>query len=309
MAVMPACSVVIVTWNRLDVLKRCLASVYAQVNAADLEVIVLDNGSTDGTREWLQSAPHPFRLILFDKNLGASGARNEGIRLATAPYVCFLDSDAIILSPDAIAACLATLAKGPARAVAVSIWLDAECTRPFTKGGYITPDGHFHGARTRSDYDDPHFLSSCFAVWEKGLLVELRGFDRWYFWGIEDMDLALRARHRLGVKFSILADRHVHHDMARTGRHYQPDDFGKVFRSIERQRLYLVLSYGGLKEWAKVLIRTPFRVVRVERDAWERKLTLWEKWLMVGWFPLLRMLALPKNLMDQRRNWLSQPDR
>ena len=84
-------SVVIPTYNRLALLQRTLASVRRQ-SYADFEVIVVDDGSTDATREWLASQGGDLR-VLERSNRGPGAARNLGAREAGGDYVAFLDSD------------------------------------------------------------------------------------------------------------------------------------------------------------------------------------------------------------------------
>lgn len=310
----PLCTIVLVSWNRRSELADALDSIFRQTIADRLEVIVIDNGSSDGTREWLLADARPIRLYGFARNMGASHARNAGIKLASAPHVCFLDSDAVLIENDVIERCLAALAQNPAiRAVACDIWLDREMTQPFAFGGYITPDGHFCGPRTRTERADPHFLSTCFAVWERQLLLELGGFDPWYFWGIEDMDLALRAYHRSrrgetngATRFLIVPGVNVWHNMSGNGRHYSPRDADAVFHAYERQRLYLVRAYGGLGEMIKVLIRTPFRLRRVEQMAWERPLTWVQRLQLTVLYPALRLLMLPAEIVAAKRRRSSE---
>jgi GT2 family glycosyltransferase len=84
-------SVVIPTYNRLSLLQRTLASVRRQSHA-DFEIIVVDDGSTDGTRKWL--ALHGGSLsVLEQPNRGPGAARNVGAREAQGEYIAFLDSD------------------------------------------------------------------------------------------------------------------------------------------------------------------------------------------------------------------------
>lgn len=83
-------SVIIPTYNRLDYLKFCLASVRAQMSPPH-EIIVVDDGSTDGTVDWVNQQEE-YSLIV-QENSGPGAARNAGARLATGNYLAFLDSD------------------------------------------------------------------------------------------------------------------------------------------------------------------------------------------------------------------------
>jgi len=83
-------SVVIPTYNRYDFLKRALTSVFAQTYQAS-EVIVIDDGSTDNTKNILQD--FPTIKYIYQDNKGVSSARNLGIKHATHKWIAFLDSD------------------------------------------------------------------------------------------------------------------------------------------------------------------------------------------------------------------------
>ena len=87
------CSVVIPSYNRLNVLPRAVESVLAQ-DEPDFELIVVDDGSTDGTKAWLAAQTDPrIQVIASERNRGVSAARNLGLAAARAPVVAFLDSD------------------------------------------------------------------------------------------------------------------------------------------------------------------------------------------------------------------------
>jgi glycosyltransferase involved in cell wall biosynthesis len=83
-------TVVIPTYNRYELLKRALASVYSQIHMPN-EVIVVDDGSTDNTSNIQKDFPHA--KYIYQKNFGVSSARNLGIKNATKEWIAFLDSD------------------------------------------------------------------------------------------------------------------------------------------------------------------------------------------------------------------------
>ena len=90
---MPRVSVVIPTYNRVDVLPRAIESVLSQ-SESDLELLIVDDGSTDDTQEFLSSYEDPrVRSVVHGTNRGANVARNTGIQEATGTYIAFLDSD------------------------------------------------------------------------------------------------------------------------------------------------------------------------------------------------------------------------
>ncbi len=84
-------SVVIPSYNRRDLLRRALLSVYGQT-LLPAEVWVIDDGSTDGT-DLMVSQEFPLANYYYQKNLGVSSARNQGIEKATGDWLAFLDSD------------------------------------------------------------------------------------------------------------------------------------------------------------------------------------------------------------------------
>src|SRR5689334_8286728 len=89
----PAISVVLPVHNRADVLARAISSVVKQT-LEQWELIVVDDGSTDGSAEIAESChDERVRAIRLNANRGGNAARNAGIREAQAPLIAFLDSD------------------------------------------------------------------------------------------------------------------------------------------------------------------------------------------------------------------------
>jgi glycosyltransferase involved in cell wall biosynthesis len=109
----PAIAVVLPTHNREALLPRALTSVLAQQGCA-FEVIVVDDGSADGTGAYLEAVADPRLTVLRnDPPLGAAGARNRGLAAVRAPVVAFLDDDDELL-PGFLAETLAAHGRRPA---------------------------------------------------------------------------------------------------------------------------------------------------------------------------------------------------
>jgi len=109
-------SIIIVNWNTKQLLLDCLNSIFRNTKNLNYEVIVVDNGSTDGSRKWLRNlglkgyrnigekpkslypyTPIPLKIIFNKKNLGFSKANNQGIKIAKGRYILLLNSDTKIM--------------------------------------------------------------------------------------------------------------------------------------------------------------------------------------------------------------------
>jgi glycosyltransferase involved in cell wall biosynthesis len=109
----PAVSVVLPTYNRAPLLGRAVRSVLAQ-SYTDFEVIVVDDGSTDGTAGVLAGFDDPrVKYVRLARNTGAGAARNVGIRMSKGKFLAFQDSDDEWL-PSKLAKQLAAFERGPA---------------------------------------------------------------------------------------------------------------------------------------------------------------------------------------------------
>jgi glycosyltransferase involved in cell wall biosynthesis len=99
-AALPVLSVIMPTYNRVDRLHEALKALAAQtIDPSTFEIIVVSDGSTDGTDEYLASSRPPLSLVgLTQPNCGPASARNHGVRFATADLVVFIDDD-IIATP------------------------------------------------------------------------------------------------------------------------------------------------------------------------------------------------------------------
>lgn len=88
-------SVIIPTWNKCDLLDKCLQSVYDQ-SFSELEVIVVDNNSTDGTQNLINIKYKKCIYIKLSKNYGFAKAVNEGIKMSRGDVISFLNNDTVV---------------------------------------------------------------------------------------------------------------------------------------------------------------------------------------------------------------------
>lgn len=105
-------SVVVVSWNSAEFLENCLNGVYSDANGRDVEVIVVDNASKDGSVALLQNRFPRAKLIVNDANRGVSVAFNQGMAASTRTYIQLLCSDTIV-QPGAFDALLTFLDAHP----------------------------------------------------------------------------------------------------------------------------------------------------------------------------------------------------
>jgi len=89
-------SIVIVSWNTADLLRQCLRSILSGTHEQSIEIIVVDNGSSDGTPEAVQKEFPSVTLIQNHANLGFAKANNIAIRRSTGRYVCLINPDVVV---------------------------------------------------------------------------------------------------------------------------------------------------------------------------------------------------------------------
>ncbi len=130
----PACAVVLVCWNNRSYLEPCLRSLVEGGARTRFEVVVVDNGSTDGSQELLRAQFPSVALIQNDHNVGLGRASNQGIEATTAPYVLLLNNDTIV--------------NGPSLDALVD-FLDAHSDAGAVGGTLLNADGSFQAAYNR----------------------------------------------------------------------------------------------------------------------------------------------------------------
>jgi GT2 family glycosyltransferase len=98
-ALFPKISLIILTYNNLDYTRQCLESIFSKTVYPNYEIVVVDNASTDGTPDYLQTvaATHQNMLLVLNKeNRGFAAGNNQGVAAASGEYIAFLNNDIVV---------------------------------------------------------------------------------------------------------------------------------------------------------------------------------------------------------------------
>lgn len=200
-----AIAIVVPSWNTLRFLPRCLESLSGQ--GIELETMIVDNGSSDGSLEYLRRERVPH--VALPENVGFAAAVNLGVARTTAPTVLALNADTL-LEPDCLSPLLAALTAdaslGGVQPRLVQLEANEEGTsieaaRLYSAGQGLTADGRAvelaAGERQRPQHlRRREIFGVCGAacLLRRELFSELGGYDESYFAFYEDVDLNVRAR-------------------------------------------------------------------------------------------------------------------
>ena len=247
----PLVSVLIVSYRAKDLLERCIHAVF-NTDYPQLEVIVVDNGSKDGTVEYIRDqfcADYPVCLIENQENVGPSLARNLGLQVARGTYVAFLDNDTepdphwlktvidVMESDHSIGACQCKLL------------LMSDHRVIDYAGDYLSQFGFAvqlvdHGAIDDGQVNEVvEILSakSAAMVVRADVCHEIGGFDPDYFMYAEDMDLCWRIWLQ-GYQVVLVPDSKVYHAYGTTERRFPS----------QQKRVYL---YHSCKNYILTLLK------------------------------------------------------
>lgn len=196
----PEVDVIIPNWNGRDLLARCLPAVLGQVGVR-FGVIVVDNGSVDGSIEVVRRLAPQARIVANPTNRGFAAAVNQGIRAATAPYIATLNNDAV---PDrAWLGQLLAAAADPTVGACASKMLFADRPDVINSAGIavdragIAWDRLGGAPADTADATRPaEVFGACAgaALYRRAMLEDIDLFDEAFFAYLEDVDLAWRAR-------------------------------------------------------------------------------------------------------------------
>jgi GT2 family glycosyltransferase len=253
---MPCLSVVIVNWNGRDYLKECLNSLRRQT-WKEFEIILLDNGSTDGSVEYVEeNFPGWVRILANERNEGFSGGNNRGIRAASGKYIVLLNNDAQA-DPRWLEELVKVAGENPrAGMLACKIYLQGGSKIIDNVGHLIYRDGLNRGrGRLEADLgqyekmEEVFFPSGCAALYRREMLDEVGLFDEDFFAYGDDTDLGIKGR-LAGWKCLYVPKAVVHHRYSQSSGAYSAL---KAFY-VERNRLWIAVKYFPLP----LLLESPF---------------------------------------------------
>jgi len=250
----PDVSIIMPVFNKLPLTEPCVESIHRQGAACTFEIVVVDNGSTDGTPQWLAEQERAGRLrsVANPDNLGFARGCNLGAAHARGRYLLFLNND-MEVTPGWLEPLVATLDQDPEAGIVGARLLFADET--IQHGGValvqVTKDGWTHIGGLHLSYQMPSdhqgarnaqymqvVTGACLLI-RPEVFAAVGGFDERYWNGNEDVDLCLKARE-LGWDVVYRGESVVYHYESQSG----PERFSQVQENV---KLFNRLWFGRAK--------------------------------------------------------------
>jgi hypothetical protein amacA2_05673 len=198
-------SVVVICWNSLENLRQLLESIPGALAGIDYEVILTDNGSTDGTAAFVAEKFPDVKYQRLDRNYGVAYARNRGIERTCGEYVWLLDDDTII-NCEAAQTLIGYMESHPRCGVCACALRDVDGNlqlsyKPFpglrlkarNLFGLETDDPYKAAVDAGRPFEPVYVIGACQLI-RRGALRDAGLLDEKIFYGPEDADFCLRVR-------------------------------------------------------------------------------------------------------------------
>jgi len=196
-------SIIIVTLNNKKVLEECIDSIKLHTKGLSYEVIVSDNGSADGTQQFIRTKHQDIVLVANEKNLGFSGGNNKGLKTAKGRYSVLLNDDTY-LKEDAFSKVVRFMDNDPEIGICGPRLLNAD--------GSIQRQGSVLASlkwRSRRPISVDFVLGACLFI-RMSALEKIGFLDENLFFYNDDLDICKRARSA-GYKVLYFPDAEVYH--------------------------------------------------------------------------------------------------
>ncbi len=282
----PVASIIMPVFNKLDLTKTCIASLHEHPTEASFEIIVVDNGSTDGSTEWLeaQQKNHKLRAVISGENLGFAKGCNAGAAVARGKYLLFLNNDMEVTS-GWLDPLTGTLDHDPSVGVVGAKLLFPDGT--IQHGGVAMVEvqddensfGGIHLSYKKPSDDPPAnraqemqvVTGACLLI-RREIFTKAAGFDTGYWNGNEDVDLCLKAV-REGWKVVYRPECEIIHYESQSG----PERWAKVEHNLRRlmSKWYGVAKADFIRDTNRNFIPTPDNMISPYTQP---RLKLGDKW-------------------------------
>jgi len=298
----PLLSIVIPNWNGIRFLATCFDSLAAQTYT-HLEVILVDNASSDGSQGMIERDYSWVQLMALPENLGFTGACNAGIAAATGDYICLLNNDTEVDAKWAAAIIDAFERHPQIGSVASKMLLFDKRDHIHTAGDYFTIDGRAGNRGVweldAGQYDREEFVfSGCggSVVYKRALLDDVGVLDDDFFFSMEDVDLGWRAQLG-GWRCLYTPKAIVYHHLSATG--------GGVTASyyVGRNTIFvLVKDYPLWQKYGWQVLETQIKIVWQALQAWRGEAARARlRGILAGVLGIPLMLRKRRQIMAQRR--------
>ena len=243
----PKVSALVVSYNRKALLRRALEALEQSEARAAIDIVVVDNGSTDGSQE-LESEFPRARFIRAPRNFGLTKALNLGVRGSEGEYVFFLHEDTAVF-PETVRL-LAGLLDSQSEAGAVVPLLVDEAGRPAPQLGKFPPDDTWRPAEPGPEPVSVDYPRGAALMMRRFFLTAIRQIDERYGQFGSDADLCFQLR-RAGKKILLLGEARARHD----GR-----DQESALRLADREQgtAAWIGKYGGMVSGLRARIGAVF---------------------------------------------------
>jgi GT2 family glycosyltransferase/tetratricopeptide (TPR) repeat protein len=209
-------SVVVPNWNGMRFVGMCLDSL-AKLDFEDYEVIVVDNGSTDGSREMIEEQYPHVRLLKLPDNMGFAIACNEGIKASNAEYIVLLNND-IEVTPDWLKELYEGMERHPECGMGTTKMMFLDQRDVFYNTGdlfhsWSAGGGRGQGEKDLGQYDREEYVFGACAgagIYRRDFFNKVGLFDEDFFIFAEDVDLNMRGQLQ-GLKTVYLPKAKVYH--------------------------------------------------------------------------------------------------
>ncbi len=252
---MPKATVIIPNLNGMRYLGACLDSLRAQ-STQDFSVILIDNGSSDGSADFVEKEYPEVKVCRFEKNLGFCRAANEGIRLSDTKYVILLNNDTVCRK-HFVEELMLSIERTHAFSCAAKLERMDDPKRMDDAGDYYCALGWAYAlgrGKPAADYTkERRIFASCAAaaIYRRDVLLQIGLFDEAQFAYLEDIDLAYRARIAGYDNYYAPKAVVLHAGSATSGSTYNP------FKTRYSAQNSLYLVYKNMP-WPQILLNSPF---------------------------------------------------